>query len=332
MKYISHGPGTGADTLVLKQADAPRPAAREVLIRVAFAGVNRPDVLQRLGLYNPPPSACPYLGLEVSGTVVQVGEAVTKWKVGDKVCALTHGGGYAEFCAADERHCLPVPAGLTLQQAAALPENYITVWANLFAGKLVSAGKSILIHGGSSGIGITAIQLAREVGADVAVTAGNAQKLAICRQHGASHLINYREQDFNDVVAEVTGGRGVDVVLDMVGGRYIEKNLRALALDGALVQIAFLEGSRVEIDLLPVMLKRLNMTGSTLRARTPENKAELIEGLRSAFWPVLEQGRCLPLIHAIMPLADAGKAHALMESSTHAGKILLEVSQAGGQD
>lgn len=326
MKFISHGPGTGADTLVLKEAHTPVVAAHEVLVRVAFAGVNRPDVLQRLGLYNPPPSACPYLGLEISGTVEQVGESVTQWKVGDRVCALTHGGGYAEFCVADARHCLPVPTGLTLEQAAALPENYITVWTNLFAGKLVSRGKTILIHGGSSGIGITAIQMARELGAEVIATAGNAQKLAICRQHGATHLINYREQDFNDVVSEVTQGKGVDVVLDMVGGRYIEMNLRALAQDGSLVQIAFLEGSRVDIDLLPVMLKRLKMTGSTLRARTPEDKAALIAGLHDAFWPVLDQGRCLPLIHCVMPLADAGKAHALMESSTHAGKILLKVA------
>lgn len=326
MKYISHGPSTGADTLVLKEVDVPRVASHEVLVRVAFAGVNRPDVLQRLGLYNPPPSASPYLGLEISGTVEQVGEAVTKWNVGDKICALTHGGGYAEFCVADERHCLPIPNGLTLEQAAALPENYITVWANLFAKQLVSQGKSVLIHGGSSGIGITAIQLSREVGAEVIVTAGNLEKLTICQQHGAAHVVNYRQQDFNDVVFDVTQGRGVDVVLDMVGGRYIEKNLRALALDGSLVQIAFLEGSQVEIDLLPIMLKRLNMTGSTLRARTPENKAELINGLRNTFWPVLEQGRCLPLIHTIMPLAEAGKAHALMESSTHAGKILLRVA------
>lgn len=327
MKYIGHVSGAGSDSLTLREGEIPVVQDHELLIRVAYAGINRPDVLQRMGLYQPPASANPFLGLEVSGVVVQVGSTVTDWKVGDEVCALVHGGGYAEFCTVDARHCLPVPEGLSLAQAAALPENYITVWANLFATGLVETGKAVLVHGGSSGIGLTAIQLANEVGAKVLTTAGSSEKLEICGRLGARHLINYRTEDFNDVVDTATAGRGVDIVLDMVGGQYIGRNLRALAMEGALVQIAFLEGSVVNIDLQPIMLKRLRMMGSTLRARTAESKAALIQGLRTAFWPALERGRCLPHIHSVIPLRDAAKAHALMESGAHIGKILLKVDR-----
>lgn len=327
MEYISHVSGAGSDSLTLREGEIPVVQDHELLIRVAYAGINRPDVLQRMGLYQPPASANPFLGLEVSGVVVQVGSTVTDWKVGDEVCALVHGGGYAEFCTVDARHCLPVPEGLSLAQAAALPENYITVWANLFATGLVETGKTVLVHGGSSGIGLTAIQLANEVGAKVLTTAGSSEKLEICGRLGARHLINYRTEDFNDVIDTATAGRGVDIVLDMVGGQYIGRNLRALAMEGALVQIAFLEGSVVNIDLQPIMLKRLRMMGSTLRARTAESKAALIQGLRTAFWPALERGRCLPHIHSVIPLQDAAKAHALMESGAHIGKILLKVDR-----
>ncbi|PLP96454.1 NAD(P)H-quinone oxidoreductase [Cupriavidus pauculus] len=324
MKYIHHVSGAGADALTLQEGDVPAARDHELLIRVAYAGVNRPDILQRMGLYNPPASANPFLGLEVSGVVVQVGKNVAGWKVGDEVCGLSHGGGYAEFCVVDARHCLPVPEGLTLAQAAALPENYITVWANLFATGLVGKESTVLVHGGGSGIGLTAIQLASEVGAKVITTAGSSEKLEVCRQLGARHVINYRTEDFNEVVDTATSGTGVDVVLDMVGGEYIARNLRALALDGALVQISFLEGSVVNIDLQPIMLKRLRVMGSTLRARTPENKAMLIRGLQKAFWPILAKGRCLPHIHTVLPLGEAARAHTLMESGKHIGKILLK--------
>lgn len=326
MKIIAHAPGCAASQLSLAEAAVPVAASNEVVVRVAYAGVNRPDVLQRQGLYNPPPEANPFLGLEVAGIVAEVGSGVSRWSVGDRVCALTHGGGYAEFCVADERHCMPVPTGLTLAQAAALPENYLTVWANLLANGALSRGQRVLIHGGSSGIGITAIQFAREVEAEVFTTAGTEDKLRVCRSHGAEHLINYRTQDFEEVVRDLTSGAGVDVVLDMVGGQYVQKNLSSLAFDGTLVQISFLAGSRVDVDLQPVMLKRLCMRGSTLRARSAENKASLIDGLQARFWPVLQAGRCLPHIHTVLPLGEASQAHSLMESGTHSGKILLEVA------
>lgn len=329
MHLVQHTPGGDARTLVLRDAPIPVPGDDEILVQVAYAGVNRPDVLQRMGLYNPPSDANPYLGLEISGTVHAVGRAVTRWRVGDTVCALTHGGGYAEYCLVDARHAMPVPAGLSLAQAAALPENYVTVWANLFAQGIVRAGKTVLVHGASSGIGITATQLSAQRGATVFATAGSDDKLAICRAHGAAVAINYRTQDFEQAVREATDGRGVDVVLDMVGGAYVEKNLRALALEGTLVQISFLQGSQMQIDLAPVMLKRLVWTGSTLRARTAQKKAELIAGLVDAFWPLLARGQCLPLVHTVVPLAEAWRAHALMESSQHSGKILLEVRPAG---
>jgi putative PIG3 family NAD(P)H quinone oxidoreductase len=326
MKFIDHTLASGADSLTLSERPMPVIGPHEVLIRVAYAGVNRPDVLQRQGLYNPPPGACPYLGLEVSGTIEQIGSAVTRWRPGDRVCALVHGGGYAEYCVNHEAHCLPIPDGLDFAQAAALPETCATVWANLFANGAFRPGRSILVHGGSSGIGMTAIQLARRHGGRVFTTVGSEEKAAFCRRLGADVVIHYRNEDFGEVVARETAGKGVDVVLDMVGGKYVERNLAALALDGTLVQISFLEGSRMEIDLAPIMLKRLSFTGSTLRARSVENKASLLAALEREVWPILAAGECLPVIHATLPLAEAAEAHRLMESGRHMGKILLRVS------
>nr|WP_088709538.1 NAD(P)H-quinone oxidoreductase [Noviherbaspirillum denitrificans] len=322
MKYIDH---TIDGTLRLAERPVPVPGPHEVLIRVAYAGVNRPDVLQRQGRYNPPPDACPYLGLEVSGTIEKVGEAVTRWRPGDKVCALTHGGGYAEFCVNHESHCLPVPQGLSLEQAAALPETYATVWANLFVNGAVREGRSILVHGGSSGIGITAIQLARAFGARVFTTVGTPEKAAFCTQLGVEAAINYRTDDFGKVIAERTDGKGVDVILDMVGGGYVERNLAALALEGTLVQISFLEGSRMDIDLAPIMLKRLTVTGSTLRARSVENKAALLAGLEKQVWPLLAAGKCLPRVDRVLALEEAAEAHRLMEEGKLIGKVVMRI-------
>ncbi|MDM0035298.1 NAD(P)H-quinone oxidoreductase [Variovorax sp. J22P271] len=307
--------------------ERPAPGPGEVLIEVHVAGVNRPDVLQRSGNYPPPKGASPHLGLEVAGVIAAVGSGVDSWRVGDPVCALTPGGGYAEFCLTDARHCLPVPEGLSLLQAAALPETYLTVWANLFDRARLASGQSVLVHGGSSGIGLTAIQLAREFGATVYATVGNAEKAAACVAAGARRAINYREEDFAAVVAQETDGRGVDVIVDMVGAPYIVRNIASLALEGCLLQLAFLEGSKFEFDATPVMLRRLTLTGSTLRARTAEQKAAIVERLRAQVWPVLAQGRCLPVIHAVFPLARATEAHLLMESSKHIGKIMLTVKE-----
>lgn len=326
MRYIDHTTSGDAESLRIAERPVPAVGPHEVLIRVAYAGVNRPDVLQRQGRYNPPPDACPYLGLEVSGTIKRVGEAVTRWRPGDKVCALTHGGGYAEFCINHESHCLPVPDGLTLEQAAALPETYTTVWANLFANGPVRSDRSILIHGGSSGIGITAIQLARAFGARVFTTVGSAEKVAFCQRLGVEDAINYRTQDYAEVIARRTNGKGVDVILDMVGGSYVEKNLAALALEGTLVQISFLEGSRMEIDLAPIMLKRLTVTGSTLRARSVENKAALLASMEKEVWPLLAAAKCMPYIDRILPLEEASQAHHVMEEGSLIGKVVLHVS------
>ncbi len=325
MRFIDHG--KGGPPSVLKPAEAPLPSLRddEVLIRVAYAGVNRPDVLQRSGSYPPPPGASPYLGLEASGEVVALGKAVSRWKLGDRVCALTNGGAYAEYVAAPEGQTLPVPAGLSLVQAAALPETYFTVFTNVIERGRLKSGETILIHGGSSGIGITAIQMAKAWGATVYTTVGNAEKAKACLALGADVAIDYRKQDFVDEVTKLTDKRGVDVILDMVGGEYIARNLRCLALEGRLVQIAFLQSPKVEIDWTPLMVKRLTYTGSTLRPRPPAEKARLADELRTKIWPQLEQGRMLPVIHKVFPLAEAGAAHALMESSTHIGKIMLEV-------
>lgn len=323
--FIDHGTGGAPDCLRLAEREMAAPAGRQVLIEVAYAGVNRPDVLQRSGSYPPPPGASPYLGLEVAGTIVAVGPEATRWQVGDRVCALTPGGGYAQYCLADERHCLPVPRGLDLLSAAAIPENYFTVWTNVFERARLAAGEKFLVHGGSSGIGLTAIQLARAFGAEVWTTVGNQEKAEACLKAGAQHALIYRDTDFEADIRQATGGQGVDVILDMVGGAYINKNLRLLAVNGRLVQIAFLEGSKAEIDALPIMTKRLSFTGSTLRPRSDEDKGAIAQALADKVLPLMEQGRCLPLIHQVFPLEQAAQAHALMESSRHIGKIMLKV-------
>lgn len=323
--FIDHGTGGAPDCLRLAERDMAAPRGRQVLIEVAYAGVNRPDVLQRSGSYPPPPGASPYLGLEVAGTVTAVGPDVTQWRVGDPVCALTPGGGYAQYCLADERHCLPVPRGLDLLSAAAIPENYFTVWTNVFERARLAAGEKFLVHGGSSGIGLTAIQLARAFGAEVWTTVGNREKAEACLKAGAHHALIYRDTDFETEIRQATGGQGVDVILDMVGGAYINKNIRLLAVNGRLVQIAFLEGSKAEIDALPIMTKRLSFTGSTLRPRSDEDKGAIARALADKVLPLMEQGSCRPLIHAVFPLEQAAQAHALMESSKHIGKIMLKV-------
>ncbi|CCH09969.1 NAD(P)H-quinone oxidoreductase [Achromobacter xylosoxidans] len=323
--FIDHGTGGAPDCLRLAEREMAAPAGRQVLIEVAYAGVNRPDVLQRSGSYPPPPGASPYLGLEVAGTIVAVGPDATRWQVGDRVCALTPGGGYAQYCLADERHCLPVPRGLDLLSAAAIPENYFTVWTNVFERARLAAGEKFLVHGGSSGIGLTAIQLARAFGAEVWTTVGNQEKAEACLKAGAQHALIYRDTDFEADIRQATGGQGVDVILDMVGGAYINKNIRLLAVNGRLVQIAFLEGSKAEIDALPIMTKRLSFTGSTLRPRSDEDKGAIAQALADKVLPLMEQGRCLPLIHQVFPLEQAAQAHALMESSKHIGKIMLKV-------
>lgn len=323
--FIDHGKGGAPDCMHVAQRDMAAPTGRQVLIEVAYAGVNRPDVLQRSGSYPPPPGASPYLGLEVSGAIIAVGPDVTAWKVGDAVCALTPGGGYAQYCLADERHCLPVPRGMDMLSAAAIPENYFTVWTNVFDRARLSAGEKFLVHGGSSGIGLTAIQLARAFGAEVWTTVGNQAKADACLKAGAHHAVQYRDADFEAEVRQATGGAGVDVILDMVGGAYINKNIRLLAVNGRLVQIAFLEGSKAEIDALPIMIKRLQFTGSTLRPRSDDDKGDIAKSLASKVVPLMEQGQCLPLIHEVFPLAEAAQAHALMESSKHIGKIMLKV-------
>ena len=306
--------------LVVNQGPLPVPGADEVLIRVAYAGVNRPDVLQRSGNYPPPAGASPVLGLEVSGVVVAAGAGVTQWKAGDKVCALTNGGGYAEYVAVPAGQVLPV-------QAAALPETFFTVWANVFERGRLAAGETLLIHGGSSGIGTTAIQMAKAWGATVYVTVGNDDKARACVQDlGADHAINYRTHDFVAEVSRLTGGKGVNEILDMVGGDYIARNLKCLALEGRLVQIAFLQPSKVDVDWMPLMLKRLTFTGSTLRARPAADKARLAGELLAKIWPHLAAGRMLPVINKVFDLAAAAEAHRTMESSEHIGKLMLKVA------
>jgi NADPH2:quinone reductase len=302
----------------------PRPGPDEVLIRVEAVGVNRPDVAQRSGSYPPPPGASPVIGLECAGEVVAVGPEVRRWRVGDRVTALTNGGAYAEYCTAPEAQALPWPTGYDALRAAALPETYFTVWANLFGHGRLRAGETVLIHGGTSGIGVTAIQLAKAFGATVYATAGSTEKVAACQALGADAGIDYRAQDFAEEVKRLTGGQGVDVVLDMVGAPYFGRNLRCLRLDGRLVQIAFLNGHVAEsVDLRPIMVRRLTVTGSTMRPRTTAEKGAIAAELEAKVWPLLAEGKCPPRIHAVFPLREAAEAHRLMESSTHIGKIML---------
>ena len=326
MHHIAMEAPGGPEVLVLATGPVPRPATGEVLIRVAAAGINRPDILQRTGNYPPPPGASPILGLEVSGTVVALGAEVTGWHEGDAVCALVAGGGYAEYCVAPAPQCLPVPKGVALVDAAGLPETFFTVWTNVFDRGRLAAGESFLVHGGSSGIGTTAIQLARAFGAHVFATAGSPEKCAVCRDLGAERAIDYRQEDFVAILKEATQGRGVDVILDMVGGPYVEKNLRSLALEGRLVQIAFLQGSKVTLDLAHLMMRRQTITGSTLRPRPVAEKAAIARNLRDKVWPLIEAGKVRPVIDRTFPLAEAAAAHRLMESSAHIGKILLRTS------
>jgi putative PIG3 family NAD(P)H quinone oxidoreductase len=296
------------------------------LIAVAAAGVNRPDILQRQGKYAPPPGASDIPGLEVAGRVAACGNDVREWKEGDEVCALVAGGGYAEYCAAPEPQCLPVPKGLDFIQAAALPETVFTVWTNVFERGRLSAGETLLVHGGASGIGTTAIQMARARGVRVLATAGTREKCAACEKLGAERAIDYAREDFAAVVGEMTAGRGVDVILDMVGGDYLPRNLASLALEGRLVQIAFLKGPRAEIDLMAVMHRRLTLTGSTLRVRSIEEKGRIARAVRENVWPLIEKGEVRPVLHATFPLAAAAEAHRVLESGTHVGKIVLTVS------
>ncbi len=319
--------GTGGPE-VMRRATGPRPTAKddEVLIRVRAAGVNRPDIAQRQGGYPPPPGASPILGLECAGEVVEVGAAAAGWKIGDKVCALTNGGAYAEYCAAPATQCLPWPKGYDAVRAAALPETFFTVWANLFQAGRLAKGEKALIHGGTSGIGVTAIQLAREFGATVYATAGSDEKRAACIRFGCDAAINYRTEDFAARIKELTEGRGVDVILDMVGGPYAMQNIRSLGMDGRLILIAFLGGSKVEnFDMVQIMVRRLTITGSTMRPRTTAQKARIAAELFAKVWPVLDAGRCAPVIHATYPLDQVVEAHKLMESSQHIGKIILTV-------
>jgi NADPH2:quinone reductase len=329
MSFIHVAAPGGPDKLVLETGPVPKPAAGEVLIRVAAAGVNRVDCQQREGEYRTPPGVTQILGVEVAGEVAAVGPGVTRWQVGDKVCALVSGGGYAGYVAAPEGQCLPWPKGFDAVNAAALPQTYLTVWSSLFGYGRFKAGEAVLVHGGSSGIGTTAIQLAKAFGARaVYATAGSAEKCAACEQLGADAAINYREQDFVEAIKELTGGKGVDIVLDIVGGPYAARNLRCLDMRGRLVMIAFLQGSKVdEFDFGRIMAKHLTIVGSTLRPRSVAEKTALAAELHEKVWPLLEAGRCLPVIDSVLPLADAAEAHRRMEKSDHIGKIMLEVVQ-----
>ena len=316
------GPG------VLMQGARPLPEAApgEVLVRVAYAGVNGPDMMQRKGLYPPPGGASDLLGLEISGEIAACGAEVSGWSAGDKVCALTNGGGYADYCAVDARHCLPLPEGLNLREAASVPETCFTIWSNVFMGAGLSAGETFLVHGGAGGLGTTSIQLGKAVGATVIATDSPGDRCAICSELGADRVIAYAQTDFVDIVRDEFGG--ADVILDIVGGDNIARNMRASRPDARIIQLAFSKGARVDIDLMPVMLKRLAYTGSTLRSRTPENKAEIAASLRDNVWPMFAEGRMKPVVNATFPLSDAAAAHAMMESAAHTGKIMLEV--AGG--
>lgn len=323
MRAIEISEPGNADSLIPTLRPTPKPEHGEVLVHVAAAGVNRPDVMQRQGGYPAPPGASDIPGLEVAGSVVACGPGVERYKIGDAVCALVTGGGYAEYCPAPEAQTLPFPAGYSASEASSLPENFFTVWTNLFERGRLAAGERLLVHGGSSGIGTAAIQLAAIMGIRVFATAGSEKKCTACRELGAELAINYRTDDYVAAIKSSTDGEGVDVVLDMVGGEYIQRNLRCLRTEGRLVQIAFLEGSEAALNLMPLMLKRLTITGSTLRAQSVSAKGRIAAALKTEVWPLLATRRIMPVIDSAFPLENAAQAHTRMESSVHIGKILL---------
>jgi NADPH2:quinone reductase len=315
----------GPEVLVPRTLPVPQPGAGQVLVKVAAAGVNRPDVAQRQGAYPPPPGHSPLPGLEIAGEVVAVGPAASRWQVGDKVCALVNGGGYAQYCLAEDVQALPVPAGLGLTEAAGLPETVFTVWNNVFERGRLAPGDWFLVHGGTSGIGTTAIQMAKAFGARVMATAGSADKAAFCRRLGADIAVDYKAQDFVKAAREATGGRGIDVILDMVGGDYTERNIIAAADDARIVQIATLAGAETRINIARLMMKRITLTGSTLRPRTREVKAGFAREIESRVWPLIADGRLKVVMDSTYPLEQAGDAHRRMETSEHIGKIVLVV-------
>lgn len=327
MRAVIAGEGKGADCLSIQEVELPEIGANEILIKVAAAGINRPDILQRDGFYPAPKGHSPYLGLEVSGEVVATGADQTRWVVGDKVTALVNGGGCADYVAAHEGAALPVPDALSMVEAAALPETVFTVWHNVFERGSLRPGEWLLVHGGSSGIGTTAIQMAKALGANVAVTAGSEEKCAACRELGADLAINYKEADFVEAVKEASKGRGMDVILDMVGGSYIEKNFSAVAMDGRIVQIAFLEGAKAEVNFMRLMMKRLIFTGSTLRARDEATKAQIASHVEETIWPLVAEGHVSPVISKVFDFENVVDAHALMDSGQHIGKIMLRLTQ-----
>jgi NADPH2:quinone reductase len=325
MRAVEISSPGAADVLKIAERALPQPKPHEILVKVAAAGVNRPDILQRMGLYAVPPDASDLPGLEIAGTVAAVGGSTSMWKVGDQVCALVHGGGYAEYCVVPEVQALPVPKGLSLTEAASLPETFFTVYSNVFDRGALKPGEIFLVQGGSSGIGVTAIQMVAAMGNRVFATAGSDEKCAACVKLGAERAFNYKSGDWAEELKAATGAKGVNVILDMVGGDYVPKELKLLADEGRLVMIAFLRGMKTEVDLSVVMAKRLQITGSTLRPRPIEFKGSVAKSLRERVWPLIDAGKIKPVIYKTFPLAEAPQAHKLMESSTHIGKIVLTV-------
>jgi NADPH:quinone reductase len=325
MRAVAISTPGGPEVLKLTEAPTPKPGPGQVLVKVAAAGVNRPDVAQRQGVYPPPPGHSPLPGLEIAGEVVEAGAGVARWRVGDKVCALVNGGGYAEYCIAEETSALPVPAGFDLVRAAALPETFFTVWNNVFDRGQLAAGEWLMVHGGTSGIGTTAIQLAKARGAHVIATAGSADKVKACLDLGADKAVDYKREDFVAAAREATGGKGVNVTLDMVGGEYAEKNIIASAEDGRIVQIATLGGAEAKVNLARLMMKRVTLTGSTLRPRSREVKAGFARALEAEVWPLLAAGKVKVVLDSTFPLAEAAEAHRRLETSHHIGKIVLTV-------
>lgn len=326
MKFIDTPSFGTPDVMQVAEGERPSIQENEVLVKVAAAGVNRPDVIQRQGNYPAPKDASPILGLEVAGEVIEVGAAVTTLKEGDKICALTNGGGYAEYASVPESQCLPIPEGYSMIEAAALPETFFTVWTNVFDRGQLKAGESFLIHGGTSGIGTTAIQLSKAMGAKVYATAGSDEKCKACEELGADLAVNYKEHDFLPTIKDHNNGKGIDVILDMVGGDYIQKNLFLAATEGRIINIAYLQGPVNKVNFLPVMLKRLTVTGSTLRPQSLEAKAAIAQNLKEKVWPLLENKTIKPVIAKTFPLEEVVEAHTLMESNAHIGKIILDLS------